>query len=157
MIFELYLISVCFRLLPFRTLSRSPHPNRCVQATKLQLRGESTWQRLPISSEFTATISVAYENSGNLEGGDVRCRAGQAIPICLAGCARERKRFRRHRKIPKGTRILSETPIITIYGNATEHYLGIVRTNALPFETDGNKGRVFLEACRINPTCDNNA
>jgi hypothetical protein len=83
----IYLLAISFydlRTIPYISLfSASSFPDsvpfstshRCVQATKLQLRGESTWQRLPISSEFTATISIAYENSGNLEGGDVRCRA----------------------------------------------------------------------------------
>jgi hypothetical protein len=97
-------------------------------------------------------------------------------------------------KIPKGTRILSEEPIITIpqnqpvseqlrasicqqfnalskhqqqaflsmhnihaYGTAAEQYLGIVRTNALPIESDGIEAGIFLEACRINHACDNNA
>lgn len=97
-------------------------------------------------------------------------------------------------KISKGTRILSEEPIITIsrneinsellqvsiyeqvaslseyqqraflsmhnihpYENAAERYLGILRTNSLPAETDGDKGAIFLEACRINHACDNNA
>lgn len=43
------------------------------------------------------------------------------------------------------------------YRNAAEQYLGIVRTNALPIETNGSEGGIFLEACRINHTCDNNA
>ena len=97
-------------------------------------------------------------------------------------------------KISKGTRILSEEPIITVprnepdserlrasicqqvntlserqrraflsmhniheYRSAAEQYLGIVRTNALPIETDGSGGGIFLEACRINHACDNNA
>ena len=97
-------------------------------------------------------------------------------------------------KIFKGTRILSEEPIITVprnesaseqlrmsicqqvdvlsdhqrraflsmhnihaYRNAAEQYLGIVRTNALPIETNGSEGGIFLEACRINHACDNNA
>ena len=97
-------------------------------------------------------------------------------------------------KISKGSRILSEEPIITVprnesdserlrtficqqvgalsehqrraflsmhnihaYGNAAERYLGIVRTNALPIGTDGSEGGIFLEACRINHACDNNA
>lgn len=33
--------------------------------------------------------------------------------------------------------------------------LGIIRTNGLPFGND--EGGIFLEACRINHTCDNNA
>jgi hypothetical protein len=98
------------------------------------------------------------------------------------------------KRISKGTRILSEEPIITIGGNklnieqqqisiyrqvatlsehqqraflsmhnihpyrdAAERYLGIVRTNSLPAEADGVKGAIFLEACRINHACDNNA
>jgi hypothetical protein len=97
-------------------------------------------------------------------------------------------------KISKGTRILSEEPIITIprnrmnserlqisiyqqvatlsehqqraflsmhnihpYMDAAERYLGIFQTNSLPAETDGDKGAIFLEACRINHACDNNA
>jgi SET domain len=43
------------------------------------------------------------------------------------------------------------------YRNAAEQYLGIVRTNSLPAEAVGDKGAIFLEACRINHTCDNNA
>jgi hypothetical protein len=43
------------------------------------------------------------------------------------------------------------------YGNAAEQYLGIIQTNSLPAETDGDKGAIFLEACRINHACDNNA
>ena len=43
------------------------------------------------------------------------------------------------------------------YKNATEQYLGIVRTNSLPTEAIGDKGAIFLEACRINHACDNNA
>jgi hypothetical protein len=97
-------------------------------------------------------------------------------------------------KISRGTRILSEEPIITLpesetnakrlqksiaqqvdalsdsqrqaflsmhnihpYKNVTEQYLGIIRTNALPIEADGFGGGIFLEACRINHACDNNA
>ena len=97
-------------------------------------------------------------------------------------------------KISKGTRILSEEPIITVpfsepgsekprisicqqvdalneyqrqaflsmhnlhpYGNAAEQYLGIVRTNGLPIESNGSEAGLFLEACRINHACDNNA
>lgn len=98
------------------------------------------------------------------------------------------------KKISKGTRILSEEPIVTVPGNepdkehlrisicqqvdalsedhrraflslhnihpyksTTEQYLGIVRTNGLPIETDRSEGGIFLEACRINHACDNNA
>jgi hypothetical protein len=43
------------------------------------------------------------------------------------------------------------------YSNAAEQYLGIIRTIALPIETDGIGGGIFLEACRINHACDNNA
>ena len=96
--------------------------------------------------------------------------------------------------IPKGTRILSEKPIITVnsdepdfkkaqasifqqvealpeqqreafidmhnmhpFKNAAEQYLGIVRTNALPSEIEGDKAGIFLEACRINHACSSNA
>jgi hypothetical protein len=98
------------------------------------------------------------------------------------------------KKISKGTRILSEEPVIMIPGNklnieqlqisiyqqvatlsehqqqaflsmhnihpyrdAAERYLGIVRTNSLPAEANGDKGAIFIEACRINHACDNNA
>ena len=102
-------------------------------------------------------------------------------------------------KISKGTRILSEEPIVTVpcnepaneqameqlqisicqqvdalsenqrqaflslhnihtYGNAAEQYLGIIRTNGLPIEiNESERGAIFLEACRINHACDNNA
>jgi hypothetical protein len=42
------------------------------------------------------------------------------------------------------------------YLNAAEQYFGIIRTNALPFETAGSEGGIFLEAFRINQACDNN-
>jgi hypothetical protein len=96
--------------------------------------------------------------------------------------------------IPKGTRILSEKPVITTprlqlddqslkshisqqvdalsevqrkaflslhnlypYQNIAEQSVGIIRTNGLLIETNGIAGGVFLEACRINHSCDNNA
>lgn len=97
------------------------------------------------------------------------------------------------RKIPRGTRILCEEPIIripevvldsqtlpttirrqvdalapaqqqaflsmhNIYADADgvdSRYLGIIRTNALPFEED--EAGIVLDACRINHACDNNA
>jgi hypothetical protein len=96
--------------------------------------------------------------------------------------------------IPRGTRILEESPIIAIsdrprhddwlkahisqqvdslneqerqslfsmhniypYSNIAEQCLGIIRTNALPVEAGGIGGGLFLEACRINHACDNNA
>jgi hypothetical protein len=43
------------------------------------------------------------------------------------------------------------------YQNIVEQSLGIIRTNALPVETNGIGGAIFLEACRINHSCDNNA
>ena len=46
---------------------------------------------------------------------------------------------------------------IHTYRNAAEQYLGIFRTNALPLETNRSEGGIFLEACRINHACDNNA
>jgi hypothetical protein len=98
------------------------------------------------------------------------------------------------RDIPKGSRILEETPIITTpiyqrddeslkghifqqvnslnehqrqlflslhnlypYQDIAEQSLGILRTVALPVEADGVEGGIFLEACRINHACDNNA
>lgn len=97
------------------------------------------------------------------------------------------------RKIPMGTRILSEKPIIRVpegapdsptlrasirrqvdaltsderqaflsmhnihADDAASRYLGIIRTNALPFGDDVREAGVFLNACRINHACDNNA
>ncbi|WEW59762.1 hypothetical protein PRK78_005242 [Emydomyces testavorans] len=97
-------------------------------------------------------------------------------------------------EILKGTRILSEEPVITVlrdetdseqlrtsiclqvdalsenqrqaflsmhniytYENAAEQYLGIIRTNGLPFGAGDMYVGIFLEACRINHACDNNA
>ncbi|MCJ1234381.1 hypothetical protein MMC14_002342 [Varicellaria rhodocarpa] len=97
------------------------------------------------------------------------------------------------RTISRGTRILSEEPIVrvpevmldsqaipafirrqvdaltpdqrraflslhNIHANdAASRCLGIVRTNALPFGDDVREGGIFLDACRINHACDNNA
>ncbi|OBT41105.1 hypothetical protein VE00_09328 [Pseudogymnoascus sp. WSF 3629] len=38
---------------------------------------------------------------------------------------------------------------------SASEYLGIIRTNALPFRND--EAGIFLDACRINHACDNNA
>jgi len=43
------------------------------------------------------------------------------------------------------------------YNELAEQFLGIIRTNGLPIEANGTGGGVFLEACRINHSCDNNA
>jgi fructose-bisphosphate aldolase class 1 len=43
------------------------------------------------------------------------------------------------------------------YGNTAKQYFGIMRTNSLPTKIDGDKGAIFLEICRINHVCDNNA
>ncbi|PMD33565.1 SET domain-containing protein [Hyaloscypha variabilis F] len=43
------------------------------------------------------------------------------------------------------------------YKNDAEQYLGIVRTVSLPAEAVGDQAAIFLEACRINHACDNNA
>ncbi|KAK5561241.1 hypothetical protein LTR46_000046 [Exophiala xenobiotica] len=97
------------------------------------------------------------------------------------------------RKIPMGTRILSEKPIIRFPEAAPDSQkleasirrqvdvltpaqrqsflsmhnlyaddggsqeLGIIRTNALPFGDNELEGAIFLDACRINHACDNNA
>ena len=97
------------------------------------------------------------------------------------------------RTILKGTRILSEEPIVrvpkavlssqtlsasihrqvdaltpnqqkaflslhNIYADgAAPQYLGIIRTNALPFQDDVSEGGIFLDACLLNHACDNNA
>jgi hypothetical protein len=95
--------------------------------------------------------------------------------------------------IPKGTRILSEEPIIRVpeavldsqtlrasirrqvdaltpdqrraflsmhnihADDAVSRYHGIIRTNALPFGDGVSEAGIFLNACRINHACDNNA
>ena len=146
--------------------------------------------------EFTTAISIANENSGNLEGaGDVNMQSTTGNSMyALEDVPGKGKGLVAIEKISKGTRIPSEEPIITIprnemnserlqistyqqvatlsehqqraflsmhnihpYRDAAERYLGIVQTNSLPAETDGDKGAIFLEACRINHTCDNNA
>lgn len=97
------------------------------------------------------------------------------------------------RRITKGTRILSEEPVIrvseaaldsptlqasiceqvdaltpdqrqaflsmhNIYSDDAEsQYLGIIRTNSLPFGDDVREVGIFLDACRINHACDSNA
>lgn len=96
-------------------------------------------------------------------------------------------------KIPQGTRILSEEPLIRVPENlldsqtqiasihqqfdslspdlqqaflslhnihsndTTSRYLGIFQTNGLPFGDAVEEGGIFLNACRINHACDNNA
>ncbi|OBT86392.1 hypothetical protein VE02_05288 [Pseudogymnoascus sp. 03VT05] len=97
------------------------------------------------------------------------------------------------RKIPMGTRILSEEPIIRVPeaapdtltlrtsinqqvdaltpdqrqallsmhnihdDDAASRYLGIIRANALPFGDCEREAGIFVNACRINHDCDNNA
>lgn len=97
------------------------------------------------------------------------------------------------RRIPMGTRILCEEPIIrvpetrldskktlksiqkqvndltpsqkqaflsmrNIHAEATaSQYVGIIRTNALPIGDEVGEVGIFLDACRINHACDNNA
>ncbi|KAF8859117.1 hypothetical protein BDZ45DRAFT_783673 [Acephala macrosclerotiorum] len=46
---------------------------------------------------------------------------------------------------------------IHLYRNAAKQYLRIFQTNSLLAEAVGDKGAIFLEACRINHACDNNA
>jgi len=41
--------------------------------------------------------------------------------------------------------------------DAASQYLGIIRTNALPFGDNVREGGIFLNACRINHACNNNA
>ena len=42
-------------------------------------------------------------------------------------------------------------------GDAASQHLGIIRTNALPFGDRVREAGIFLNACRINHACDNNA
>jgi hypothetical protein len=43
------------------------------------------------------------------------------------------------------------------YKDTREQYSGIIRTNGLPIEDNGVAAGIFLEACRINHDCHNNA
>jgi hypothetical protein len=43
------------------------------------------------------------------------------------------------------------------YQSIAEQSLGIIRTNGLPIGANGIEGGIFLDACRINHSCDNNA
>jgi hypothetical protein len=43
------------------------------------------------------------------------------------------------------------------YQNIAEQSLGTIRTNGLPIGTNEIEGRIFLDACRINHSCDDNA
>jgi hypothetical protein len=43
------------------------------------------------------------------------------------------------------------------YSNIAKRCHSIIRTNALPIEVNSIRGGLFLEACRINHSCDNNA
>ncbi|KAJ8123774.1 hypothetical protein ONZ43_g350 [Nemania bipapillata] len=138
-----------------------------------------------LSSQLEAAISIANENGEKLEGTGM---------YALRDVPGKGKGLVAIEKIPKGTRILSEEPIISIaqggmnnkrlqisitqqvaslsehqrraflsmhnihpYEDAAGQYLGIFKTNSLPAEAVGDKGAIFLEACRINHACDNNA
>ncbi|MCJ1386334.1 hypothetical protein MMC17_009460 [Xylographa soralifera] len=146
-------------------------------------------------SKFTAAISIANENSGNLEGvGDAKLQSTTGNSIyALQDMPGKGKGLVAIKKISKATRILFEKAVVTVsksvgserlqtsickqvealsenqrrdflsmhnihlYRNAAKQYLGIFRTNSLPAEAVGDKGAIFLEACRINHACDNNA
>ncbi|KAI0914716.1 heterokaryon incompatibility protein-domain-containing protein [Ustulina deusta] len=155
------------------------------QAVSSRITIDYNQDETELSSQFAAAISIANENCINLEGAGM-C-ALQDVPGKGKGLVAVEK-------IAKGTRILSEEPIITIapngmnskrlqisicqqvttlsehqqraflsmhnihpYKDAAERYLGIFKTNSLPAEAVGDKGAIFLEACRINHACDNNA
>ncbi|KAI0528336.1 heterokaryon incompatibility protein-domain-containing protein [Xylaria digitata] len=155
------------------------------QAVSSRITIDYNQDETELSSQFAAAISIANENCGNLEGAGM-C-ALQDVPGKGKGLVAIEK-------ISKGTRILSEEPIITIarngmnserlqisiyqqvaslsehqqraflsmhnihpYEDAAGRYLGIFKTNSLPAEAVGDKGAIFLEACRINHACDNNA
>jgi hypothetical protein len=46
---------------------------------------------------------------------------------------------------------------IHAYKSVEDQYLGIIRTNGLPIAVGGIESGIFLNACRINHACDNNA
>ncbi|KAI0438720.1 heterokaryon incompatibility protein-domain-containing protein [Xylaria telfairii] len=155
------------------------------QAVSSRITIDYNQDETELSSQFTTAISIAKEKCGNLDG------AGMCTLKDVPG---KGKGLVATEKIFKGTRILSEEPIITIasngmnseqlqlsiyqqvaslsehqqraflsmhnihpYENAAGQYLGIFKTNSLPAEAVGDKGAIFLEACRINHACDNNA
>jgi hypothetical protein len=72
-------------------------------------------------SKFTIAISIANENSKNLEGaGDVRMQGTTGNPLyALRDVLGKGKGLVIIEKISKGTRILSEELIITIPSNET--------------------------------------
>ena len=148
-----------------------------------------------LSSEFTAAIPIANEDSGNPEGaGDGKTQSLTVSSMyALQDVPGRGKGFVATEKISKGWRILSEEAVVKIsawvsgerlrtsicqqvealsehqrrsflsmhnihpYKDAAERYLEIFRINSLPAETGGDKRAIFLEACRINHACDNNA
>ncbi|KAI9862945.1 MAG: hypothetical protein M1813_004118 [Trichoglossum hirsutum] len=69
-----------------------------------------------LSSEFTAAISIANENSGNLEGaGDVKIQSATVNSIyALQDVPGRGKGLVAMEKISKGTRILSEEAVVTV-------------------------------------------
>ena len=70
-------------------------------------------------SEFTVVIFIVNENSGNLEGaGDVKMQStiGNSM-YALQDVSGKGKGLVAIEKISKGTRILSEEPIITVPRN----------------------------------------
>jgi len=70
-------------------------------------------------SKFTVAISIANKNSRNLEGvRDVKMQGTTGNPLyALWDVLRKGKGLVAIKKISKGTRILSEEPIITIPSN----------------------------------------
>jgi SET domain len=153
-------------------------------------------QYKPLDASRNEIRVLSFEPSGNLEGaGDVKMQSTTGNSMyALQDVLGKGKGLVAIEKISKGTRILSEEPIIAIprngmnserlqisiyqqvatlsehqqraflsmhnihpYRDAAERYLGIFQTNSLPAEAVGDKGAIFLEACRINHACDNNA
>lgn len=146
------------------------------------------------SSLFTASACITDENNQAVRTErEATPQSRMGTPMyALQDVPGKGKGLVAMKTISKGTRILSEEPIITIasdndermavdiaqqvealsehqrqaflslhniypYKNAGEQYIGIFHTNGLPGEEVGDIGGIFLEACRLNHACDNNA
>jgi hypothetical protein len=86
------------------------------QAISSKITIDYKQDKTELSSEFTVAISIANENSGNLEGaGDIKMQSmiGNSM-YALQDVLGKGKGLVAIEKISKGTRILSKEPIITV-------------------------------------------
>jgi hypothetical protein len=109
-----------------------------------------------LSSEFTAAIAVANEKSGNLEGaGDVKMQGTTGNPLyALRDVPGKGKGLVAIEKISKGTRILSEKPIITIPGNEISSERLQISIYQQVATLSKHQQRAFLSMHNIHPYRD---